>query len=149
MVIIVRSNDCTYSGINIQFSGSLTFPQLRFVTPKIIKWYLLPSPPWLSPSPLLSCRHRRSLHRCHRRRWRWRWRWRWRQRRHPGKGGICLLGGVSSINPTYRCGSKCLMRGARGPLPQAAAIVVMDIVGSCWLLVHVSKSKVGEEGHAF
>ena len=54
-----------------------------------------------------------------------------------GKRCIHLLGGLSSINPTHRRGTKGLMWGARGPFPPMEAMVVMAVVGS-WSLGHVS-----------
>ena len=56
---------------------------------------------------------------------------------NPGKKGIHLLGGLSSINRTYRRGTKGLMWGARGSFLPSAAMVVMVAVGR-WSLRHVS-----------
>jgi hypothetical protein len=56
----------------------------------------------------------------------------------PDKKCIRLLGGLSSINSTPRRGTKGLMWGARGPFLPAAAMVVMVVDGSCWLLGRVS-----------
>ena len=42
----------------------------------------------------------------------------------PREKRIRLLGGSSSVNPTHQCGTKGLMRGARGLIPTISAMVL-------------------------
>jgi hypothetical protein len=50
------------------------------------------------------------------------------------KNYIHLLGGLSPIHSTRRCGAQGLMWGTRGPFPPAVAMVGYGCVGRCWPL---------------
>ena len=60
---------------------------------------------------------------------------------YPRENHIIVLGGLSSITPTHRHGTKGLMWGARGPFLPVMAMGVMLVVGS-WSLGHVSTVRI-------